>query len=202
MRKSIVIFVLALLVGGPPGLGAAQVNEVIIAAPCFGVELSGVCIRDPSPAQRAEAEAQLRANRDRADRDRAERLRLARAREASIQAEVDRLGEHRRQEAISFVEAREKAAQARPQQRDCTPRPVTGSVNSDSGGPFSGLGYSDVSIARRQTQGNADERCGALGGASLSDLTCRAVGGGKHVCTANYRCRRLQPPSRCARSAQ
>lgn len=90
-------------------------NEVILTLPCYsGVEINGSCITNPTPAQRAQAADEARRNRERlAAEQRAEQLRKD-ERKRKIDAEVVRLGAHRRAEAERLVDMRDRAEAARP----------------------------------------------------------------------------------------
>jgi len=124
MRVAIVAALL--FAGGGAAAFAQQYTEVIITGCSSGVyDSAGRCIDDPTPAQRSAQEDRNRREQERLARERAERE----AREAEIKRQVDaevaRLGAHRRAEAERSVRMRQEAAAARTPPRQCTTRSGT-----------------------------------------------------------------------------
>lgn len=90
-----------------------RTTEVILTA-CGGIWINNYCVENPTPAQRAKAEDDARRAREKqAAEERAEQLRRA-EHKRKVDAEVARLGEHRRAEAERLVNMRDKAEGARP----------------------------------------------------------------------------------------
>ena len=105
--------------------GNCPSDAIQVVVPCFGVEIGGKCIENPTPEQRKEAEREKVEKERLATADRLERERKAADRKRKVDAQVIKMGgEHRRPEAERYVQMQEAAEAARPKPppRQCTTR--------------------------------------------------------------------------------
>lgn len=93
---------------------AQDTSGITFSRGCYGVEdANGNCIDDPTPQQRRDADERQRKQREREELARQLRAREDAERKRKVDAEVVKMGQHRRAEAEKLVRMREAADQAR-----------------------------------------------------------------------------------------